>query len=85
MTEMILAVLDWIGYPMGLLLQLPFWAGHLIVGVLLTYSMGLGGWVLVRAGRSPLWVLLMLVPYLNLLGIWVLAYIRWPRITPPQN
>lgn len=71
---------------MELVLGLPPAIGYAIVGVLLTYSISLGGWVLARAGRSPMWVLLLLIPYVNVLAVWYFAYSRWPRIpTPPRS
>ena len=63
---------------MELVLGLEPWLGYLIIAVCLTYLLSMGGWVLARAGRSPLWVLLLLVPWVNLAAIWVFAYIRWP-------
>lgn len=64
--------------PMAALMHLPDWAGHVIVGVQIAVKMGLGGWVLARTGRSPLWILLLLIPYAELAALWVFAYARWP-------
>jgi hypothetical protein len=33
-----------------------------------------------RTGHSPWWSLLMLVPLANLIGVWTLAFSRWPAI-----
>lgn len=33
-----------------------------------------------KAGRSRLWCVLALVPLLNLIALWVFAYIRWPAL-----
>jgi hypothetical protein len=33
-----------------------------------------------RTGHSGLWALLMLVPIVNLVSLWVLAYKRWPAL-----
>lgn len=63
---------------METVLGLEPWLGYLIIAVILTYTMAAGGWVLAKAGRSPLWVLLLLVPYVNVIAIWVFAYARWP-------
>lgn len=49
--------------------------------------------ILDRAGFSKIWTLLVIIPVLNVLALWVLAYSRWPSdendgmidITPPQN
>ncbi|MEQ8966118.1 MAG: hypothetical protein RID91_09855 [Azospirillaceae bacterium] len=58
----------------------PSWITLLFVGVTLTATMGFGAFALARAGRSPLWVLLLLVPYVGALAVWVAAYARWPRV-----
>lgn len=34
--------------------------------------------ILKRLGISPWWALLAPVTPLNLIGLWILAYIRWP-------
>jgi uncharacterized membrane protein YhaH (DUF805 family) len=38
------------------------------------------GRVLRRAGYSSWWALLVLVPLVNLVALWVFAYVRWPAI-----
>ena len=64
---------------MNTILSLEPWIGYTLLGVILTYTLVLGGWTAAKAGRSPLWGLLLLVPYVNVLAIWALAYARWPR------
>lgn len=68
------------------------WIGLSLISVTLVYAIVLGGWVLAKAGRSPLWVLLLLVPYVNVLAVWAFAYARWPFVDgvnaaaePPQD
>ncbi|PWC36229.1 hypothetical protein [Azospirillum sp. TSO35-2] len=56
------------------------WQFYLIISLVLTYTMVAGGWVLAKAGRSPLWILLLLFPYVNIIAVWVFAYIRWPFV-----
>ncbi|MBX9775963.1 MAG: hypothetical protein K2Y71_16410 [Xanthobacteraceae bacterium] len=36
--------------------------------------------ILRRAGRSRWWVILAFVPLLNLLGLWLFAFLRWPTL-----
>jgi uncharacterized membrane protein YhaH (DUF805 family) len=36
--------------------------------------------ILHRTGHSRWWCLLMIVPLLNVIGLWVLAYVRWPAV-----
>ena len=33
-----------------------------------------------RAGFSPVWCILMLVPLLNWIAVWVFAYAKWPAL-----
>ncbi len=66
------------GDPISFLLRLPEWQSHLIIGVLLAYKMGLAGFILARAGFTPLLALLLLVPYVDLIALWLFAYRRWP-------
>jgi hypothetical protein len=48
--------------------------------VLLAVPLWMIGRVLRRAGYSPWWALLVLVPLVNLVALWVFAYVRWPAI-----
>jgi len=36
------------------------------------------GPVLERAGFSPLWSLLLIVPLINLIMVWVFSFMEWP-------
>jgi uncharacterized membrane protein YhaH (DUF805 family) len=35
-----------------------------------------------RAGYSGWWALLMIVPGVNVIALWVFAFIRWPALEP---
>jgi hypothetical protein len=35
--------------------------------------------ILHRAGRSRWWTILVFIPLLNLIGLWVFAFTRWPK------
>ncbi len=61
------------------LLQLPDWAALTIMGVYLAAKIGLAGFLLARTGRSPLWSLVILIPFGEVVGVWALAYAPWPR------
>ncbi len=52
------------------------------VGVILVVVLGvwLSAAVLRKAGHSPWWSLLFLVPIIYLFGMWIFAFARWPRI-----
>jgi uncharacterized membrane protein YhaH (DUF805 family) len=36
--------------------------------------------ILQRIGRSPWWALLFAVPVVNVIGLWMLAFARWPKL-----
>jgi hypothetical protein len=38
-----------------------------------------GANILHRAGRSRWWTILVFIPLLNLIGLWVFAFTRWPK------
>lgn len=71
---------DLYGAPMAAILHLPPWLGYLAVGLVLMYTIGLAGMVAAKAGHSPLWALALLVPYLNVLVLWLFAYVEWPAL-----
>jgi hypothetical protein len=37
------------------------------------------GKILGRVGLSPFWSILALIPFINLIALWVLAFSDWPR------
>jgi hypothetical protein len=41
--------------------------------------------ILHRTGHSRLWCLLAVVPLVNMIGIWILAYVRWPGVDKTSN
>lgn len=59
---------------------LPPWGFYTLLSLVMTYWISIGGWALARAGRSPLWVLLLCVPWVNVIVIWLFAYARWPAM-----
>jgi hypothetical protein len=40
--------------------------------------------VLHRAGRSRWWTIVAFIPLLNLIGLWVFAFTRWPSVSGQQ-
>ena len=64
--------------------HLGFW--EVLIGSIVTmYMLIAGGWVLAKAGRSPLWILLLLFPYINVLAVWAFAFMRWPFVDRAPN
>lgn len=77
---------------MAWLLELEPWLGHLIIGLWLVTVLAFASIAMVRAGLTPVWSLLLLVPVIGIVGLWVFAYARWPRLSddpdqpsPPRN
>jgi len=68
---------------------------NLIMAVLLLAKLVFGGWVLAKAGRSPLWVLVLLpsslsypMTAIDAIALLVFAYVRWPFLdgaAPPRE
>jgi len=52
----------------------PWYAGLLIIIVAVPVAN-----ILHRAGRSRWWTILAFVPLVNLIGLWVFAFTRWPN------
>ncbi len=61
------------------LAALPDWIAWLVVAVVVTWTMVAYGLLLSRAGRGPLWGLLVLLPFVGVLVLWWAALARWPR------
>ncbi|MGI8569352.1 MAG: hypothetical protein ACR2KT_09940 [Methylocella sp.] len=36
--------------------------------------------ILNRVGYSPWWVIIAFIPFVNLIGLWVLSFVHWPRV-----
>lgn len=68
-------LLDWLFTQTAM----PEWLFLLMVGLVLAARIGFAGYVLARAGFSPLWSLVLLVPLADIPAIWIFAYVRWPR------
>ena len=74
MTEL----LNYIGTLSAWFWSLPRTVSLFIYGALLTYTIAAGGYALARSGIKPLWVLLLLIPTINVATLWAWAYVRWP-------
>ena len=61
--------LDMSAYDLG------HWAVFAVMIVVLLYPIGR---ILRRIGLSPLWSVLAIIPLVNLIGLWVLAFADWP-------
>lgn len=52
------------------------WLMFVIMATLILYPIGR---ILGRIGLSPFWSVVALIPFFNLIGLWVLAFTQWPR------
>lgn len=68
------------GAPWTWLTQQEPWLSMLIISLIVTAKLSLGGWVLAKAGRSPLWILILLLPWAEVPVLWFFAYSRWPSL-----
>jgi hypothetical protein len=54
-------------------------AGGFIMVAVVLFGLWLWARILAKAGFSPWWALLALIPVVNPLAIWVFAFVEWPR------
>ena len=62
------------------LFGLPFWLEYLIAGVLVLALIASASVVLTKAGRHPAWCFLLLIPYVQVIAVWVFAFMVWPGV-----
>ena len=54
--------------------------------LIIVFAVIWGGTVVARkAGHSPWWAVLLIVPVANLVIIWLFAFADWPAIGPAQS
>lgn len=52
------------------------WIAFALTVAVILYPIGR---ILGRIGLSPFWSIVALIPFLNLIALWVLAFVEWPR------
>jgi hypothetical protein len=60
---------DMAGYGIG------HWLMFIVMVVVILYPVGR---ILARIGISPFWSIVALIPFVNLIALWLLAFIEWP-------
>jgi len=58
-------------------------AEHLVLGGCYFFIAILGipiNRILTRIGYSKWWTIVYFIPFVNIVGIWILAYSRWPAV-----
>lgn len=61
---------DMAGYGLG------HWLFFVVMVAVLLYPIGR---ILGRIGLSPFWSILALIPFVNMIALWFLAFIDWPE------
>jgi hypothetical protein len=57
------------------------WVMPIVMPLLFIIIVGVPvGSILHRAGRSRWWTIIAFVPLLNLIGLWIFAFTRWPSL-----
>ena len=54
------------------------------IGVFCVASLVAAARILRRAGLSVWWSVFLVIPLLNVMALWVLAYSRWPAVDGPK-
>jgi hypothetical protein len=62
------------------------WAIAIVMPLLMIILVGVPvANILHRAGRSRWWMILVFIPLLNLIGLWLFAFTRWPKAATPVH
>lgn len=64
--------------------DLPVWVQYLTQGLLFFVLMSCSAVVCTRAGKSPYWALLTVIPYFIVIAIWFFAFSKWPKLDEAQ-
>ncbi len=58
-----------------------YWAMPIVMPLVFIVIVGIPvANILYRAGRSRWWTIIAFLPLLNLIGLWVFAFTRWPSL-----
>ncbi len=77
--EQLIPILDALYAPQAWFLSQPKYISMAIVGLMIAATLTLAGFILARMGYKPLWALLLVVPTVSVIGLWVLALVKFPR------
>ncbi len=58
-------------------LGLPEWGEYLLKGILIFIGLSSTAVVLTRAGRSPYFAFLIIIPYVQIVAVWYFAFSIW--------
>ena len=77
--EQLISILDALYAPQAWFLSQSRILSLTTMGLLVAGTLTLAGFILARLGYKPLWALLLIVPTANVISLWVLALIKFPR------
>lgn len=72
-----ISLLDILHYPTAWFYHLPEWIGYTLLGLMMMLALTAGGFILARMGIKPLFVLFLLIPVVQIVVFWILAYAPW--------
>ena len=58
---------------------LPLWEQYLLQGILIFIYVACSAVVLTRAGRNPYLAFLVVIPYVQILALWIFAFTEWKK------
>ena len=59
--------------------SISFWQGLFVIFLVAALSIPIAR-ILTRIGYSKWWTIVYFIPFVNIIGIWILAYSRWPAV-----
>lgn len=76
--EQLIPILDALYAPQAWFMGQSRYISLTIIGLMIAMALTLAGFILARLGYKPLWALLLLPPNVNVIGLWLLALIKFP-------
>lgn len=76
--EQLIPIFDALYAPQAWFLGLSRYISLTIIGLMIAGALTLAGFILARLGYKPLWALVLLPPTANVIGLWALAFIKFP-------
>ena len=59
--------------------SLSIWQWLFVIFLIVVLSIPIAR-ILTRIGYSKWWTIVYFIPFINIVGIWILAYSRWPAV-----
>ena len=59
--------------------SLGIWQWLFVIFLIVVLSIPIAR-ILTRIGYSKWWTIVYFIPFVNIIGIWILAYSRWPAV-----